>query len=338
MLTTKGSTATHCYPERCEGCQARPAFTLVELLVVIAIIGLLVALLLPAVNAAREAARRTSCMNSLKNIGLANINYESAMGKFPPGATNHKQKQDNGPSWHVHVLPYVEESALSENIKDILRQTNGEAGAYTFQVANESGVDLYICASDTQVWDKFNDGYASCSYYGVAGSGAVDQFVGSSSLFCGSVNFDGILHQASETKTKDIKDGTSKTMLVGERWYQTRIWTAGVYWTSGRTAPEGPAAGSCVSSCKNVNVLYPINASLDTVGYYRAHDNEVDRPTAPPGAPKTIAYNDLPYGSFHPGGANFVYADGSVHFLNDSIDLQTYAGLASKNGLEIVAE
>src|SRR3954462_14274961 len=86
----------------------RLGFTLVELLVVIAIIGILVALLLPAIQAAREAARRTKCVNQLKNIGLACLNYESARKTYPPSSTNASNVNINGLSWHMLILPYVE--------------------------------------------------------------------------------------------------------------------------------------------------------------------------------------------------------------------------------------
>src|SRR5262245_24147999 len=92
----------------------RLAFTLVELLVVIAIIGILVALLLPAIQAAREAARRTKCVNNLHNVALAVLNYESAKKSLPPGSVNSKVVQASGIGWQVQILPYVEESGISE--------------------------------------------------------------------------------------------------------------------------------------------------------------------------------------------------------------------------------
>src|SRR5262249_10006059 len=94
----------------------RCAFTLVELLVVIAIIGVLVALLLPAVQAAREAARRSQCQNNVKNIGLACLNHETAKGKYPPGGRPANQATNNGLSFHVLILPYVEQGAVDSNV------------------------------------------------------------------------------------------------------------------------------------------------------------------------------------------------------------------------------
>jgi len=101
--------------------EKRPfGFTLVELLVVIAIIGILVALLLPAIQAAREAARRTKCINNLKNLGLACLNYESAKRSYPPSSSTASDKSVNGLSWEVLVLPYVEESGIGDSIKNFV--------------------------------------------------------------------------------------------------------------------------------------------------------------------------------------------------------------------------
>ncbi|MBN1852058.1 MAG: DUF1559 domain-containing protein [Pirellulales bacterium] len=313
-------------------------FTLVELLVVIAIIGILVALLLPAVQSAREAARRMSCQNNLKNLALASLNYENALGTFPAGALNHRDRSTNGVGWQVLVLPYVEETALSENIRDILR-ANPAADAYGLSQAIQMQLDIFTCPSDNEVFSKIfsSEGpYAaikSCSYYGIAGSGIDDQFLGSSGDYCGQVNYDGVLYQASATPMRQIIDGTSKTYLIGERWYQLRAWTAGVYWTAGRERPEGPAAGSCVSACKNLSPNYPINSNLNVVGFYRGHTIE-DRPSMPDGADKSLPFNDLPFGSFHPSGANFAFADGHVELVSDDLALNVYLANASRNGGE----
>src|SRR5215203_2531060 len=126
----------------------REGFTLVELLVVIAIIGILVALLLPAIQAAREAARRTKCINNIKNIGLACLNYESATKVYPSGANLASKVADNGISWEILILPYVEEGGVSGNIKafidDFKTKNAGKLpDAYAFADANILGLDLY---------------------------------------------------------------------------------------------------------------------------------------------------------------------------------------------------
>lgn len=327
----------------------RIAFTLVELLVVIAIIGVLVALLLPAVNSAREAARRLSCQNKVRQLGLACANHEAALGRFPMGAANNDKPNVNGPSWQVFALPYVEDVALNETINQKIRNAaaNNQAfDMYGLDEINKLRVDIYVCPTDNSGFDLGRTGAATskgygANYIGVAGSaasrGATKYFVGRVSDFCGAVNFDGILHQQSKTMHRHITDGTSKTALIGERWYQLRIWTAGVYWVGGGftpTKPVGPAANSCMTSCKNVDTRYPINANFNVVGYYKQHDNSRDRPLMPAGGQRVIGFNDLPYGSFHPGGANFCYADVSAHFINDNVDPLVFAAIASMNGKE----
>jgi prepilin-type N-terminal cleavage/methylation domain-containing protein/prepilin-type processing-associated H-X9-DG protein len=344
-------------------------FTLVELLVVIAIIGVLVALLLPAIQAAREAARRMSCQNNLKQLGLACLNYESAKKFLPMGSTIPGPFPDgngkNGLSWLVTVMPYIEQSTVSDIIESRIEKyrddNNGkdpDVGYTTlFADLNDSAIENYQCPSDNpnELVDKFNPALAASSYVGVAGSAgsrapdssAASQqaygFYGSKTDQLGPVNYDGIFYMGSRTNLKEVTDGTSNTLMAGERWYSLRAWTIGGYWSAGegtgfaKTPPKGAYQGENGFGYKNIDRRYPINASLDKVGYYYLHRNDEDRPQAPDTAPKTMATNDLLFGSFHSGGANFVYADGSVHFLTDDLDVIIYEALASKNGQETIS-
>jgi prepilin-type N-terminal cleavage/methylation domain-containing protein/prepilin-type processing-associated H-X9-DG protein len=346
---------------------ASRGFTLVELLVVIAIIGVLVALLLPAVQAAREAARRMKCQNNVKNIGLACLNYESARGKYPPGSKPSSRPTSgsssfNGPSFLVLIMPYAEQGQFEANIAAWLKSQKAansgqDVDIYGFAEANQTRIDLYTCPSDdpAELYDSWIGGgkNTTASYAGVAGSHStrpntepclqshgqpgLGTCVGSGSTV---MNVDGMLFPGEGVETKSVLDGTSNTFLAGERWYQLRSWTVGVYYGQGvmQKYKEGYTPFMSFSaSAKNVNVNIPPNPDLNTTGYYQLHKNEnPDRPPMPSGAPKTISYNDLPFGSFHTNGVNFVYADGSVHFINDSIDLQVYGALASRNGAETV--
>src|SRR5262245_10589113 len=130
----------------------RTAFTLVELLVVIAIIGILVALLLPAIQAARAAAQRTQCQNNLKNISLAVLNYESSKKTLPPGSLNAKGASQSGLAWTVQILPYVEESTVSEQAIERYKTTgdlyvdDGENGLVNR--LNGLLLPMYLCPSD----------------------------------------------------------------------------------------------------------------------------------------------------------------------------------------------
>jgi prepilin-type N-terminal cleavage/methylation domain-containing protein/prepilin-type processing-associated H-X9-DG protein len=334
-------------------------FTLVELLVVIAIIGVLVALLLPAVQAAREAARRMKCQNNEKNIALACLNYESANKVYPPGARPANVATNNGLGFTVLVLPYVEQGGLNNNVATFVKNWkashNGQdPDGYALKDANIDRLELYTCPSDdpTQLVDKFFPDMQASSYYGVAGSYSTrvgtancssvnaDPGLGTcvtSSL--GAMDIDGMLFPGAGVKSSWVIDGTSNTFLVGERWYQTRAWTLGVYWSAaGRTPPPQPdqtPVDSASSSCKNINVNFGPNPDLMT-NKYAYHDNAVDRPNIPDSAAKSFNFNDVPYGSFHPGGAHFAHADGSVTFITDGIDLKTYGYFASRNGEETI--
>lgn len=329
--------------------QVRNGFSLVELLVVIAIIGVLVAFLLSAVQAAREASRRASCQNNQKNIALACLNYESSRGALPPGSTINQVATRNGLSWHVELLPFIEQEGLHTEIKRQIAEykRNDPSGAppniYDLQDVNEVSINTYLCPSDVAVVDNRNGEHlASSSYAGITGSASsrddAESYVGEESDFCGEVNYDGVLFPGSNISMRQIIDGATNTLLLGERWYQLRAWTAGSFWRTpvNSNPPTGPAPDTCLSSLKNVSTDVPINASLEAVGYYQRHEAD-DRPMNPPEQQKTLEYNNLPFGSFHPGGAIFARVDGSVEFVEDGIDPSVYAAMASKAGEEITA-
>ena len=161
-------------------CHTRHGFTLVELLVVIAIIGILVALLLPAIQAAREAARRTQCQNNLKNIALACLNYENSHKVLPPGAINTglAGPDGNGVGWPVIILQYLEESAIGSQVFDAIRkrqQDNPNDPFDGYEIARLFGqsITLYSCPTDddltAQLANEQSNGYRGSSYSGVMG-------------------------------------------------------------------------------------------------------------------------------------------------------------------------
>jgi prepilin-type N-terminal cleavage/methylation domain-containing protein/prepilin-type processing-associated H-X9-DG protein len=324
-------------------------FTLVELLVVIAIIGVLVSLLLSAVQAARESARRMQCQNNMKNLSLACLNYETARRTLPPGSKINGVERRNGLSWHVEVLPYLEEENLKQEINRQVTEFQRSDPAhqppniYDLQQVNEVQIASFVCPSDDLVVDHRNgEQLSSSSYAGIAGSAASRQdragYVGADDQVCGVVDFDGIFSMGAQTQLREVIDGTTNTLMIGERWYQLRAWTAGAFWraTASSRPPRGPAPDSCTSSFKNIDARYPLNAALESVGYYEGHlDNE--RPGPVPPQKKIVSYNDLPFGSFHPGGANFSLVDGSVQFIHQEITVEAYLAMASKNGAELVS-
>jgi prepilin-type N-terminal cleavage/methylation domain-containing protein/prepilin-type processing-associated H-X9-DG protein len=352
----------------------RGGFTLVELLVVIAIIGILVALLLPAIQAAREAARRTQCSNNLKNIALACLNYESAKGELPPGSTNADGASESGLAWTVLILPYVEESTVSEQAIARFKALGDAYSNDSVMVElNTLLLPMYLCPSDADLRtqrEKFGSTEAALnrkgmSYAGVAGSthargGACPILpptrIRPPGIFCmwqnpdpndllGPNNWDGLLIQDWPIALKKVTDGTSKTLLIGERTYQIRAWMIGAYWRDPRTEPLkstppiGPQSNVAFFACKNLNNLAPLNHDPYT-GCYIGHNNSLgDRPPVPdpPATPRTLSVNNLPFGSFHKGGVNFSYGDGSVKFLPDDLDMTIYLALGSRNGDEAVS-
>lgn len=339
---------------------------MVELLVVIAIIGVLVALLLPAIQAARESARRSECTSNLKNLALGCLDYESSKRAFPAGASyvGRPKRGIDGFSWQVSVLSYVEDAAVAQAINAAVDERNRTTPAdplhaydETLRPINENPSGVLLCPSDGEVVDNLAShvGMQASSYAAVAGS-AASRALDSDALpktepnrdylmgEYGAVNTDGVMYVAARTQARQIVDGLSKTFLLGERWYQLRAWTVGAFWfdepptydAQGRPIPPSrPVANSGVSAAKNVDADYPPNADLNQVGYFATHEDD-HRPGPYPGppTPKDMLFNDLLFGSFHTGGTNFAYADGHVEFVHDDVDPQVYVAAASRNGGE----
>ncbi|QDT68613.1 hypothetical protein MalM25_15360 [Planctomycetes bacterium MalM25] len=237
---------------------------------------------------------------------------------------------------------------------------------------------IFLCASDddntAQRGFEQDRGYKGSNYYGVMGSAfsrTNDSFqnpdlvspgqpnrdyLGTNSF--SAVNLDGILLPARGARVAQVPDGLSKTFLLGERWYQLRAWTVGGYWgipTSGMSASEAvanyrsssgwwegfdrPIQGTAAFSTKNITGRLTPNAKLETVGYYSQHEPD-DRPGPKPNPAPTPeqGINEMIFGSFHPGGAQFAYGDGSVHFVQEDISPEIYVALGSGNGGEAINE
>ncbi|MEQ1829099.1 MAG: DUF1559 domain-containing protein [Pirellula sp.] len=279
--------------------QNRRAFTLVELLVVIAIIGILVGLLLPAVQAAREAARRMQCSNNLKQLGLALHNYESANKKFPQGFTRFHSW-----GWGVRIFPYMEQSSLFDRLQSESKSwapLNNAADPIVLATL-QLPVPGLRCPSDTGpvLNDKRLLGGRQTSmsnYAGVNGSllfqhlGVwydAESTPGNPATYVGG---NGILFMDSKTSFRDITDGTSNTLLVGERDYRHN----GTLWV-GTTATNGGYANR--------------HFCLSTAGFTDfGRDHKIN------------GLDANAFSSRHTGGAQFTYGDGSVHFLSQSISV-----------------
>jgi prepilin-type N-terminal cleavage/methylation domain-containing protein/prepilin-type processing-associated H-X9-DG protein len=195
----------------------RYAFTLVELLVVIAIIGTLVGLLLPAVQSAREAARRTSCTNNLRQFGLAMFNFESARGHFPP--TDARTSNTAGWSLHARLLPYAEESAISNQLDFKATPFTGSFGnqapAAQFATLFATPIPMFLCPSDPAPTVNTCNGatYGGNNYMVSFGSATVS---GGNNYWEFSKPTDGIVYENSKVKIAKITDGTSKTVIASE--------------------------------------------------------------------------------------------------------------------------
>lgn len=312
-------------------------FTLVELLVVIAIIGILVALLLPAVQAAREAARRTTCTNQLKQIALGLLNYESSMGTFPAGGEmkvpEYCTNSDcRGYPMFVAVMPYMEQTTASD-IFDLTAAQGGWLLFYNKALNNPGGPEaqlietefpVYKCPSRTE-WQGVN---ARRDYFGVAGG--KKRFVHG---WRGDVFFDGIYHIADKgISARRVIDGMSNTLAVGES-VHFALWGLGDGYGDGKVG--GPAAwyhgGACApgtNACAKGReshgralrtTKYPLN--LNFVQSF--------------GEVKPDQDNEVPFGSEHPGGALFAYVDGHVGLVQEDIDMNAYQTLSTFAGGDI---
>ena len=311
------------------------AFTLVELLVVIAIIGILVALLLPAVQSAREAARRTECASNLKQIALAVHHYHDTFGTYPPGrlgcdGNDYSSPYCSAPAPHtpasgfVLLLPFVEQQALYDTLaldaypiypllNPIGIEANWTANHPEVIRAIETEVDLYGCPSDTA---ESNTNYpsltwgtdvksATSSYAFSMGTRGPSWGVGDATKLYN----DGLFMYARVYSERHVLDGTSNTFIVGEainghktQYGNWNVWSYGARFNTSLRCTELPP-----------NTPSPI-------GYA--------------GTPNTMSNGA--FESMHPGGVQFVFADGHVSLVAENIDLSTYRALSTRAGREVI--
>jgi prepilin-type N-terminal cleavage/methylation domain-containing protein len=279
----------------------KPAFTLVELLVVIAIIGVLIALLLPAIQAAREAARRTQCLNNLSQMGLALHNYEFHFETFPPGVTNPEGPIRNEPqgihvSWIVKVLPYMEGGVL-------FRMFDQAAGAYAPANARVRATtfEMLQCPSDGNNFKSDDNTVARTSY------------VGSHHDTEAPIDKDnhGLLFLNSKISYSDIFDGSSNTILVGEALTSP----SGLGWVSGTRA-----------TLRNTSRIEVSKAYLASNANEAKNDDESNSDPLHVGG----------FGSHHAGGVNLGLADGSTRFVSQTIDRDLLRRLGNRADGEII--
>ncbi len=297
---------------------SRTGFTLVELLVVIAIIGILIALLLPAVQSAREAARRMQCANNYKQIGIATHSYHNAIGSFPAGIymwdrnscasppgdtyTNY-----NGWGWSTFILPYMEQTQVYDQVKF----EDGSYGSWDNFKASANFIGGYLCPSDpgdkelvSTGGDRTNGSTPPEDAAGTHMAGISDSRLWT----CGGnyrnprLDGNGMLFGASRVKVSDVTDGTSNTLFVGEVIGSRPGQHSGYFWMT----------YNLISTQNGINL--PVR---DTSISHWDHDS-------------------FGLSSYHPGGCHFLLADGSSHFIVETISQHVLESMTTRAGGETI--
>jgi prepilin-type N-terminal cleavage/methylation domain-containing protein/prepilin-type processing-associated H-X9-DG protein len=305
------------------------AFTLVELLVVIAIIGILIALLLPAVQAAREAARRMTCTNKLKQFGIGMHNYHDTHGSFPSGIAvdgGNKCPAQSGAAagaratWAVQILPYIEQQALWNQFVQTEQFTMNyeHKGSSTNHALAIQPNPAFWCPSDPF-------GKESATNYMVCAGGGPPSGISSDPAnapeACTAKNnsgfilyYNGVFYINSGTRMRDIVDGTSNCYLMGETKY--------MHAHNECPRPEKAGCWACGAYLRE-GYRYYVNlvAAVDPI----------NRPSSPSGPPFCSETNPgRAFGSMHPGGCNALLGDGSVHFMSETMDVSVHRSLGAR--------
>jgi prepilin-type N-terminal cleavage/methylation domain-containing protein len=306
-------------------------FTLIELLVVIAIIAILIALLLPAVQQAREAARRTQCKNNLKQIGLALHNYHDTFRTFPPGyisrnvTSSDPAAAEEGPgfAWATMILPMLEQANVYESIdfrRDATDPFNIGVGSLylpAFRCPTDPGEDRFALPNGLLL--------GTSNYVGIFGYGSVTMHPGDGT---------GVFFRNSRIRFRDIIDGTSNTICAGERMHEhdfvptmNRV-AANSTWYAAIPGLMRPAGMMMMPGMMEG----PGSLVLGHVG----QDGMMGMPNMhrTPNTTNHIVH----FSSQHTGGVQFLQCDGSVRFVSENIDYQTFRNLGERDDGNVVGE
>jgi prepilin-type N-terminal cleavage/methylation domain-containing protein/prepilin-type processing-associated H-X9-DG protein len=320
------------------GAASPRGFTLVELLVVIAIIGILVALLLPAVQAAREASRRSSCQNNMRQHGVAIQNYCAVFKQYPPNSpwwvdNMHVVSSDRKGSMLVKLLPYLEETAISDRLDfngDVIEQfqKNVDLRQVVLKVLRCPS-DSYPPLSEVEAYDP--SGHAVTNYAPTVGAQKTFSYRDScpepeGNLFGTEQDFHADTHEMYLTSgmfsrsgwsatIQQIPDGTSKTIAMGEVLPDCNYEFIRFGWWESWPMYVGTAPPINYDSCRHTDPPFPAKQDCGTFFNWNTSSG---------------------FKSRHAGGANFTLADGSVQFISENIDYRNYQRLGDRQDGESV--
>lgn len=333
------------------------AFTLVELLVVIAIIGVLVALLLPAVQTARESARRSQCVNNLRQIGLAIHNFEGSYGTFPAATTRVEiDTWMHGPTWWIYTMPYMEQNNAYSQIvfprKTFWLGATGAEAQANKEIWRNKHFSYMECPSSTSALPRFSNasgsgdvGYQRPFYTAIVGAVPHQSAMTTNpSQFNGPISDGGVITLGRGQRMANVTDGTSNTVMVGEN-------AGKMYHNNGQPLPVGADTNNYDGRVDNnrgfhmgtSHVGFPNGDNSMDAGQQCTHANcarcyNITTIFTRGITKKGLVFADYkesgcnkPLNSQHPGGINALFADGHVGFLTENLPLDTLKALANRD-------